>query len=79
MTCETRTTNLAAQNLRKHRSLTPPTDNFLYYNDRKSQMFDPQGLSIAADYKIIDSEQDNLALRHDMIEPLPPQTEQDQK
>ena len=42
-------------------------------------MFDPQGLSIAADYKIIDSEQDNLALRHDMIEPLPLQTEQDQK
>ena len=42
-------------------------------------MFDPQGLSIAADYKIIDFEQDNRALRHDMIGPLPPQIEQDQK
>ena len=42
-------------------------------------MFDPQDLSIAADYKIIDSEQDNRALRQDMIEPLPPQIEQDQK
>ena len=42
-------------------------------------MFDPQGLSIAADYKMIGSEQDNRPLRHDMIEPLPPQIEQDQK
>ena len=51
----------------------------MYHNGRKSQIFDPQGLSIAAGYKTINPEQDNRALRHDMIEPLSPKIDQDQK
>ena len=38
-------------------ALSRKDDKFVYYNGRKSQIFDPQGLSFAAGYKIFDPEQ----------------------